>query len=341
MNGDQDATVSGAVRDKCTAMWPMLSVYADSEASDFERHVVESHLEMCSTCLIELDLLKATSSIVRAVPDLTPPPAIRNRILSATIYRKTFAGWLAYAVRSTLAFRAAQFGTVALAGVIAAVYISWERSGRTPEVSHFSPSVASAPRVSDPRASSLTDSNFKNKVEGPLAQEEITPNTAPQDQKDQPEMAIASAAVPLRGPAGLTARKNNSGTATTVPIRRSPVRTPAYKVKSPVSQPAAEDIDPDPAEFKEPVMMPVGPGMVTADMKTLVDPNAGVETTIKSPSVSRIQLSASSEAPSEQVASLAGLKQALKQQSLSWNVGDLRQSMRDKQIHIDLIKRSF
>ena len=43
----------------------------------------------------------------------------------------------------------------------------------------------------------------------------------------------------------------------------------------------------------------------------------------------------------DQAASLAGLKQALKSQKMEWNTREVRQSLKDKQIRIDVFRGSF
>ena len=89
-------------------------------------------------------------------------------------------------------------------------------------------------------------------------------------------------------------------------------------------------------------MAPVAPMAVMAETKSPAPAETVEEAPVKPPTAYKIQLSASgTEIPGGQTVTLAGLKQSLKQQSLGWNVNEVRQSLRDKQIRIDLLKRSF
>ena len=82
MDADYGETGRQAQGDDCEAIWPMISLYADSEAGDFERILVETHIGQCASCSDELELLHKTCSIIRATPEIMPPAELRNRHIS-------------------------------------------------------------------------------------------------------------------------------------------------------------------------------------------------------------------------------------------------------------------
>jgi hypothetical protein len=64
--------------------------------------------------------------------------------------------------------------------------------------------------------------------------------------------------------------------------------------------------------------------------------------TTAEPIVRKIVLTAESRAlPAGQVASLADLKKSLRQQSLQWNKPDVMRGLSERQISVEIVKRSF
>jgi hypothetical protein len=344
MNGDISLEIHSEPREDCRAIWPALSLYADTEASDYQRMLVETHVRQCAQCSGELHAMRTASTLLANIAELSPPPYLRKRILAATVGRGSVAGWFSGIARSTVRFTPARYGTVALAGVLAAAYVSVERSGHMiPIRNELAPSARTLVLAKTPKPLSRNSIQFNGSASSPV-QTITSPAPIGKYDADVDNFEIAKASSIRRG-ARLARSAAVERISAFAPAPGAAGRVASmqlsYKAKPREPQPAVDDMVPDLSDPKEPVMIPVEGGMVTADIKTPMITGADMETTSRSPSVSRIPFSASSGIPSEQAASLAGLKQALKQQSLGWNVGELRQSLRDKQIRIDLIKRSF
>jgi anti-sigma factor RsiW len=105
------------------ALWELLSVYADGEATPEEAQKVEALLRSDPAYAREFEFMRQTSASVQSYVELEPPAALRDAIFAATIRKQTFATRLGLAwdnLRRSLVPRY----VVPLAGVAAAALIA-------------------------------------------------------------------------------------------------------------------------------------------------------------------------------------------------------------------------
>lgn len=114
-------------QDTDDAVWQLLNLYADDEASPEEVAKVEELLRSDNSYREYLNFLRSTSIVVREWDEVAPPVTLRDSILAATLHRPTFRTRLAslvsasmYRVTGPLAFPAA--GLVA-AGVLGLLFV--------------------------------------------------------------------------------------------------------------------------------------------------------------------------------------------------------------------------
>ena len=68
----------------CNHVEDLLPAYALGALEPEEHHAVEEHLDECPYCKpVAREYLEATAALAAAVPPATPPPGLRNQILSA------------------------------------------------------------------------------------------------------------------------------------------------------------------------------------------------------------------------------------------------------------------
>src|SRR5579871_1774569 len=79
------------------ALWELLSVYADGEATSEETERVEALLRSDPAYAREFDFLRLTSVSARSYVEVDPPAALRDAIFAATIRKQTFATRMALA----------------------------------------------------------------------------------------------------------------------------------------------------------------------------------------------------------------------------------------------------
>lgn len=341
MSGDLTKDVREDGRNGCESIWPYLSIYADREANDYETILVESHLKQCSKCEEELTWLRTATQMIVETAEVVPPAHLRASILAATVNRESFIDRLFNALRPVAVLRPARIAAAAVAGVLIATAVAVERYGNVtvPAVSHEVSSPAGvAAKATEPTNPTVSPSL---PMTVPTVATPIRTATRPDHKVVRAEIARATVAADPSAVAHKSASIKNPIVTPSV-VRRLVSKPPTFKAKPAEGDAIAEDPTPLVPETKEPANVPVTGGMVTADMKTPVVGPAEVESPVRAPTVSRIQISASStEIPSDQTVTLAGLKQALRQQSMGWNMGEARQNLKDKQIRIDLLKRSF
>jgi hypothetical protein len=70
----------GGQRPNCEEFSEALSAYLDGELSAEERSQLETHLEGCPRCQEELKSLRAVSSLVTSLPEVTPSPAFLSAL---------------------------------------------------------------------------------------------------------------------------------------------------------------------------------------------------------------------------------------------------------------------
>ena len=72
----------------CSEIQENLSAYLDGELDPDEESELKSHLEGCESCSRELESLRSTVELVRSVPRVQAPSALKQRLSSATSFRR-------------------------------------------------------------------------------------------------------------------------------------------------------------------------------------------------------------------------------------------------------------
>ncbi len=159
----------GAVESSDDQIWDLLSLYADGEASDEEKKIVEALLTSNATYRSRLNFIQSASTVLSVMDEIEPPAMLRSAILDSTCRRRTMWSRAASAVVSIReafapSFNLRNFGLVG-ACVIAAVVI---HSSRFPHVkSGDNTHGTSAIAVHPPFTAAETDSRANvNSSEG-------------------------------------------------------------------------------------------------------------------------------------------------------------------------------
>ena len=109
------------------AVWELLSLYTDGEASADEAAQVEALLRFDAALAQEFAFLKNASQIAQSVPDVMPPDHLRDAIFAATLHRPTLTQRITAAFAPAALRRyAAPVGRLAAAAVLGAAF--WPRS---------------------------------------------------------------------------------------------------------------------------------------------------------------------------------------------------------------------
>ena len=231
MSADSDALMNSAVDEPrhCAVFRPLLSDYADGEATATEAALIEEHLKGCSSCTSRLTLLQVTDRlVVAAMPEMQAPSELFARIAASTYRRPTLRQRILDVFRP-IPVRAALGSAFALA-VAAAVVVP--RLGGTPTV--------------------ITDKTQKPM----LAQEKpVTPSTSPlapsvtkANPATQPSSASPSAVIAAnRTPKTAGKDKTNStsllASASPKPSMKMPVTAKAPTANVQIARLAAHDAD--------------------------------------------------------------------------------------------------
>src|SRR5262249_5047258 len=116
------------------ALWELLSVYADGEATPEAAARVESLLRSDPAYAREFAFLRLSADAVRNSPEVEPPAFLTDAILNATSHRPTLsrrlaAAWgdLRRAVTPGIVRYALPVGAVTAAAIVAVVF--WPRQG--------------------------------------------------------------------------------------------------------------------------------------------------------------------------------------------------------------------
>src|SRR5579883_1539721 len=142
------------------ALWELLSVYADGEASPEEAARAESLLRSDAAVAQKFEFLQWASRAAQSVDEVEPPASLRESILATTSHRPTLARRLAAAwseMRAGAGRYALPVGALAAASVLAVVF--WPRSASAPRsATHFKPNqvaqVDTGKRGSEPSRTS-------------------------------------------------------------------------------------------------------------------------------------------------------------------------------------------
>jgi len=312
--------------DCCDRVWDLLSVYVDGEADATEAAMVEAHIAECPSCASDLEFLRSTAVTLSAVPEVAPPAAMREAILAATVSRPTFADRIGMAVRRALSPIPARYGALTAAGAAAALtMVALRNQSGPPSPVAYQPGGAAVIAESQPT-------------------EPAYPTTA----GDGPR-GIDALRVPSR-PATRTAaadgvrriRLASSARVTTAMARvartangRSASRPRPSGKQSDIPSSAAGLLD-------LPDMGDAAPATAEPAPTTEPAPQTTILTAEASPAETpRVQLVSSRSLSPGQVATLADLKRALKQKQNEGLSDEVLQSMKDRQIRVDVIRGTF
>ncbi len=332
----------------CEEMWLLASLYADGEASPIESAQVEGHLAGCKDCARDFKAITGVAALLRATPVVAPPAGLRDAIFAATLRRKSLLERTVDGLRALTTAPVARYGAVAAAGAMAAILFSSSRPAlikQTGPEKRFASVSPMAPRP-EQSAPAVKPNGDENRIA------DSTPITTQPKNDGMKRAALhlplpPTNSLPLRvasGPAPATAGVKSSGLARKAGAdgRRSTGDGRDFKAKP--SQPTPPEDPMPPITVAKDADAPAGGGtMVPAvEMKEITKPAPGeTETAAASAPASLKLVSGSVSMPADQAASLAGLKQALKTQRLDWNTSQVRQSIKDRQIRIDVIRGSF
>lgn len=137
----------------CDSLWDLLSAYADGETTPDEAALVEQHVAVCSACARDLLFMRQAASALADTPEVSPPPDLRQAILTATIYRPTWRQRLQTALCPLFA-SPVRMSALGLAGVAVIVLglmrMPWQRPlPSTPTEAGTSSSAPSITRLAE------------------------------------------------------------------------------------------------------------------------------------------------------------------------------------------------
>lgn len=326
--------------DLCERMWLLLSVYADGEASDEERAEVEAHVASCAECAEALAMMQASSMALASVPEVEPPVELRSAILAATVNRPTFAERMAQLLHVRPTLQQVRYGVLAGAGAAAALAVTvlMRRpapmtlravlTNRPPVIISQMPTHSKQARQVAVAPKPLSRVRLAASATSPLRR--ISPRNLVVARAAAPEAAshrskVAAADV-ARHAAGMPKVASVGNSLRVKPVlagqhhlavaEPNATETDAVEVASAVATPNPEKVEP--AAVATPVVAP------------------------RSTDTTHITLTASASGiPVDQIASLATIKQNLRRQRPNWDTPDVSQSIKDRQIRIDLIRGTF
>ena len=333
-------------RNACESLWPLLSAFADGETSDAVRARVAAHLAGCEDCASALASIQRTSSFLRAADEVEPPAYLRGSIFAATTALDASPAHRPVRAKIRLQWG---FGAAAMAGILAALfYHANQQPGDLPSIATGPPPRVQAREV--PRLESIAPLSPQNdqpavrtaRVNPPRPG--LSAATVEKSERSEPPR-IAEAlmresrqrpsvpSAPFIRPAGPQPR-------TTVAARGPKVTTKPSTV-SPAPMPPTIAVTPMDMMSETPmtreevanVPMPMESPMSAAEAAPMV---------VAEPVVRKIILTGESRALSAgQVASLADLKKSLRQQTFQWNRSEAFRGLNQRQISVELVKRSF
>jgi hypothetical protein len=249
----------------CDIIWDSLSAYVDGAVSSDESALVERHVATCAECARDLRFMREASLVLSEMPAVSPPPGLKDAILSATIYRPTWRQRMARSFQA--AFTPVQmrnFAGAGAAGVLLGVMISVSRTPTPilmPEKAEPVPkTIASTPKTDFGKP--LPIEKAKIAKAGPVVPSRLPVIHAPEQTVPDPSNEVHRAV--FRTPVGgapltsapASARTNPRATGTRG-TGRSPFR-PVLRPKMDGDMPV-EPMNPDPMNRP----MPMGTEMAT------------------------------------------------------------------------------
>ncbi len=345
---------SSGTSTSCEAVWDLLSLYADGEATGDETAMVESHIAVCVGCSRDLQFMQSTQVSFSTLPAVAPPPTLRAAILAATVDRQRVQHPLSALIQRMLAPAPARYGfaiAAGVAGILVAVGIHGGLGApgglaENPAIYQPAPRLAvTQPLVTPAQPTPETHSA----VSQPTPDVENVPPA-----ETHPSVTLAGA----RHPASITrdlhrpvAVPSGPTVAKATPKPNAPARVttvPQFaagemKIKAPISEAKPNTTD--------------GGSVTTADMVVMMDPVVAKapssapetgekkepETTLPAPAprTARYTLtSMSSPETAGQAASFADLKRMLKNRDLD-SAKAIEQSIKAREIRVPVLRRTF
>lgn len=323
----------------CDAVWDLLILYVDGEATEHERVMVEQHLAQCADCRSDFEFLRLSSEALHTVPSVEPPAALTESILSATVNRPALSVRMCDAVRQALTPAPARYGALVAAGAVAAFAIVSLRDGTR----------VSVPIASAPGAGAAASSATRPTLAPPLPTvEPVSPAVSARLPESRPAVAPANRSISTG--VAVAARVRPAKVASRVPVRvavsaphvaiaaRKPSVSPA------VSEPGDAVHVPVATKAPEAPSAPETSAPVVASVRTpaVAVATHGAVTEVKPAApAAHIVLTASSAMNPEQIASLASFRRDQRLRPADAVAREVSSGVRDRQIRLDVIHSSF
>ena len=252
------------------AVWELLGLYADGEASPAETAQVEALLRSDMSLAREFAFLKNTSQIVQSIPDVMPPDSLRDAIFAATIHRPTLMQRLA-AFAPHFTRYALPVGGLAAAATLALVF--WPHSaGHAPVTRSNAPQRIAASDAPMPNLTPIVPliaPDARPTGSGPnTAAAAMTKPTPASDVKPRP--TVAQEKNPAKVPNMNTGNANSGANG-----KKSEPHSSVKANKHP--QTTAPAVQSDPSTVVQPDYSPQ-PNMDRPNMKPVVVANAPSDT---------------------------------------------------------------
>lgn len=334
----------------CDGIWDALSAYADGAASPKEVELVEGHIVACATCARDLAFMRETTLSLGNVPEVMPPPYLREAILAATIHR---VPWYRRIFTGAPARGLAMAG--ALAAVLGIVLISRSPGNAPTDITGLAP--VETPRVAEATVQPKVGNKPANDAAAgvkPAArkdQEQLASNQHPVALG--PQMRVPLLRVPVEVAAGPKAtlirtttpvRPRAAGKSTVKPTGKA--KTDSLSAPDDMSDddllPPDMDISPDSPATGNPMIADAKSGNMGPMGKPTPNPIPNPVPPVV-PAKTRLTLVASggdSMSPG-QVASLADLRKSARRPSESVFNPSVFHTMDRRELRIDIYKSRF
>ena len=255
------------------AVWELLSVYADGEASPAEAAQIEALLRSDSSLAREFAFLKNASQIVQSIPDVMPPDSLRDAIFASTIHRPTLMQRLA-AFAPNFTRYALPVGGLAAAATLALAF--WPHSAvhapvtvihapqRIAAINTPAPNLPPVPPPIVPDAKPTTEATNKTTAAKPAPMADVRPLTPAAQEKNAAKVPMINTGNTSSGANGRKSETHGSAKPSRHPQTSAPA---AQSDPSTVVQP---DYSPQP-NMDRPNMRPVTVASVPSDTDKLPD----------------------------------------------------------------------
>ncbi len=320
---------------KCDVTWNELCAFADGEAGERRAERIKRHLEQCSNCKSANDFLTSAHRVLGSSPELEPPLWLRQNILDATVNRPARVSQPVFAVLARPANILAFAGTGLAAVVMAAGLFlgTSDRKDTQKENEYNTPGLAS--RLTSPTSRPIDTAIASNRRDRAVIAD-ASPSTskvATRQARPRRENIQIMTAMMRKNPTVVVDRTDSRGFFFGT-RREAKFASSGSELEEPDSAGSITVGIENAANSRSTVMAPVDS---SAPVNAAVVPAA-----VAKPAMTRIVLAATVPPNcSEQIATLATLKQQLRGQRSSWHLDGFSRRQRDGQLNVDIIKGSF